>query len=433
MPSVDQSICSAWTENDINLYNKYPFWLAKTNVDRRAKWQTFGKLCKKKPWKPNMGSTMRGVRMNYSPQLRQFAFPNPLTSQPLADFNNVTETATDTILYWQDFYTPNLYFLPSFQDFLDHVSDHGEDQMQKVTEYEELFYRGMMFHMSPFMFIAKGDTVDLVYNTPFAGTALYNPATAADGKSTAWLAAQIAQNPQMSHLTLSCLAAAHIKMAVNLGIKPFSGSGLGKDNQALDDKFALITHEEAYSQFNFDPYLLAHKDCNLDIIHEDFSGHLFGRIATKLESQPLYVKQDGTFAEPELRVNNNVALNQGETLPNPDYVNIQDPNNGTACSPYAISWIAGDFAYDTITVGPPPSAFTKDTPPRNFPGMQWNGEVYLTKDFLIECVDPNTGAVRYMTNNMGRWIRFQANLNLGIFPRQRRNVIPILHKRKQGT
>jgi hypothetical protein len=65
--------------------------------------------------------------------------------------------------------------------------------------------------------------------------------------------------------------------------------------------------------------------------------------------------------------------------------------------------------------------------------MQWNGEVYLNKDFLIDCVDPVTGVVRQRTNSKGRYIRYESTLTMGLFPRQRRWVIPILHKRKQGV
>jgi hypothetical protein len=172
--------------------------------------------------------------------------------------------------------------------------------------------------------------------------------------------------------------------------------------------------------------LQQHKNCDLDVVNGTFRGSLFGRLTAKLEHLPMYMKNTGIFEEPELRVGTNVTLNEGETLPNPDYAEIDN-------SPWAISFISGRPGYESISSGPPPSAFTKDTPPHNFPGMKWNGEVYLTKDFLLECVDPVTGAVRTKTNSKGRYLRYESTLNLGIFPKQRRSIIPILHKRKQGV
>lgn len=423
MPEIDQDACRGWSENDIDLYNSYSFFLAKTQVERRKTWPTFGKLTRKKPWTRNHGPIMRGVRKNPSPHVRQQVNPNPLTSNPKVDINNLTETKTDTILYWQDFESPVLNWLPSFNDFLDHVSEFGEDMMEKVDRFEELFYRTMMFHMSPFMFICKENSVELVETTPFAGTSVLG---ANDGKSAAVLAGLIAAHgATASHLNMRALAHALTKMSINLGVPPFSGSGLPSgDNKGIDQKYLLITHEEAWTQFSFDPYLQTHKNCDLDVIYGQFQGSLFGRMTGRLEDKPMFLKADGTMPAPETRVETDVALNQGETVPNPTYTDVDQ-------SPWAISWIAGQIGYDAIEIGPPPAAFTGNKPPHNFPGMQWNGEVYLTKNFLLECVDPTTGEVRPKLNSKGRYLRYEATAAMGVFPRQRRNLIPILHKRKQ--
>jgi len=77
IPSIDNSACSEWTENDINMYNSYDFFMAKTQVERRQQNMIFNKLVRKsKKWTPNHGPTMRGVRVNPSPVLRQMAYPN---------------------------------------------------------------------------------------------------------------------------------------------------------------------------------------------------------------------------------------------------------------------------------------------------------------------------------------------------------------------
>ena len=77
IPSLDNDSCAEWTENDIDMYNSYDFFLAKINVEMRPRWDTFKKMCKPRKWTPNHGPTMRGVRKNPSPHLRQDAFPNP--------------------------------------------------------------------------------------------------------------------------------------------------------------------------------------------------------------------------------------------------------------------------------------------------------------------------------------------------------------------
>jgi hypothetical protein len=424
MPQIDQDACSGWSENDTALYNAYSFFLAKTQVERRKTWPTFGKFTKKKPWTRNHGPIMRGVRKNPSPIVRQQVNPRPLTDlTPLVDTINLTETKRDAILYWQDFQTPALSWLPSFNDFLDHVTEFGTDMMEKIELYEEQFLRTMMFHMSPFMFIAGENQMTLVNTTPFQGTTVLG---ANDGKSAAVMAGLIAQyGGEMSHLTMRALAHGLTQLSVNLGIVPFAGTGLpAGDNKALDQKYCLVTGEEAWTQFSFDPYLQNYKNCNLDVVNGSFQGNLFGRMTSKLESLPMHFKTAGTQASPETRVENDANYNQGETLPNPDYTSI-------ATSPYAISWFMGDIGYDQIEVGPPPAAFTGNKAPHNFPAMQWNGEVYLTKQFLLECVDPATGLTRYQQNSKGRWLRYEGSATMGIFPRQPRNVIPILHKRKQ--
>lgn len=426
VPALDQDTCSEYTELQRDIYNTYPFWLAKTQVERRKTWSTFSKLTKKRPWKPNMGPVMKGIRKNPSPHLRQFVDPMPLNRTPLEDIVRVTETASQSILYWQDFASPALDFLPDFQDFMSHTMDHGEDLLEKIDRFEELFYRGYMFHASPFVFIAEGNSMRLVPVAPFIEQAGLRRSEGVY-KSTAILLNLInAYAGNMSHLTLASLASGLDKMSVNLGIPPFSGSGLpAGDDKALDERYCLVTGGEAWNQFSFDPYLQQHKNCDLDVVNGSFKGSIFGRITSKLESLPLHMKADGTFAEPELEVVGNDAGNENEPIPNPEYAEIEN-------SEFAISYMFGKFGYESITVGAPPSAFTGDKPPRNFPAMKWNGEVYLTKDFLIECPDPVTGEVRPRTNSKGRKVRHEGTLAMGCFPLQRRNVIPIIHKRRQG-
>jgi hypothetical protein len=70
--------------------------------------------------------------------------------------------------------------------------------------------------------------------------------------------------------------------------------------------------------------------------------------------------------------------------------------------------------------------------PEGFGKMVWNGEIIMTKNILVPCPtaeDPNA----VDTNSYGEYLRFQSQTTFGLLPTQRRNIIPILFKRKRGA
>jgi hypothetical protein len=426
MPAVDIAVCSGWTENQLNLYNALPYYFAKLQVERRKTWTKWGKLTKKRKWSPNMGPIMRGVRKEPSPHLRQMFYPNPLSQMPKKDVMDVREVTQDAVLYRHRFESPALPFFPSFNDFMDHVDDHGQDIMEKIERAEDIFIRTNVFHMSPYMFLAQGNTMQLLPTAPWTGTGAFDQTN--DGKSKALIAAQIQGGLVTSGLTLAGLNYALTVMETDLRVPFFKGSGVGQSNidTPLDGKYMLMTDSETYNQFTFDPYLQQNKNCDLDVVNDSFRGSIFGRITCQLEDLPLRYQLDGTLQAPEVRVGN--GYNIGETLPNPAY-SLPDETG----SPYTVSYLCGMGGYESLEVGPPPAPFSKDTPPENFPAMFWNGEVKITKQFLTQCADATTGLVVYEANTYGEYVKFISQIALGIMPAQRRNIIPILHKRKRGV
>lgn len=48
--------------NDIEMYNRLPFYLAKMQVERAKGWNDYVTLLEKREWKPNMGNVMRSVK-----------------------------------------------------------------------------------------------------------------------------------------------------------------------------------------------------------------------------------------------------------------------------------------------------------------------------------------------------------------------------------
>lgn len=424
MPVIDQQACSEWTENDRNLYNSLPFYFAKIQGDRRKTWSTWGKLFGKRKWKKNQGDTMKMIRKEPSPHIRQQAHPRPMSSIPRKDVMNVREVTQDVVIRRHRFESPVLNFYPSFNDFLDHVEDHAVDIMEKIERYEDVFCRTSVLHMAPFMFISNGKSMTRVNAPAWSGTGTFDEDN--DGKTPAVLAALInAHNPQP--LQVQGLMDGLSQMETDLRIPAFSGSELPTEDAPLADRFLLITGSETYNSFSFDPWVLANKNCNFDIVNNQYKGSIMGRITSRLEDLPLHLRADGSMKAPEMIVGSSEQHNLNETIPNPEYASL-----GEDGSPYAISFLLGKVGYDSLEVGPPPSAFAKDEMPHNFPGMFWNGEVKFTKRFLVPCVNEDTGEVTWEANAYGEHIKAISQISCGVAPRQRRSIIPILHLRKRG-
>jgi hypothetical protein len=415
MPAIDQEICQGWTENDINLYQSMPYYLAKVQVDMKKTFPTFSKLTKRRKWKANNGPILRGVRTNPSPITRQFANPRLLTQTPLTDIMNVRETTMEARVKWQDFESPIFNFYPSFNDFMDHVDDNGKDIMEKQERFNEVFIRGMMFHMSPFVFVAQADGTLILVNAPFYSGS--SQLAAGDGKTAGFLG----DNLPTGGLTAAGLNMAMTIMENDLRIPFFKGSELPKEDQPLDGKYLLVTNSEVWNQFPFDPAVRAGAPIDMNFINNGYKGSFWGRSTSRLEDLPLRYTAAGVFNEPELRAADD-EYNEGETLPNPTYAEIDE-------SPYTVSWLSGGIGYESIDVGPPPSQFTGDTFP-NAPRMDWSGKVRLTKNFLVWCLED--GVPTPKTNSYGRYLKFESNLTVGILPTQRRNTIPILHLRTRN-
>ncbi len=426
VPAVDANICSGWNEQNIALYNKLDFYLAKRQVERSKFYKTWKRFLGTVRWKANQGDTMKTVITEPSPHLRQFAFPAQITGgPPRKDVIDIRERTVTEQVYRHRFESLQLSFIPDFRDFMSHVNDNSKDIMEKQERFEDIYYRGRVLCHSPFVWLP--DAVSGIGGGELhaAPTELGNKdMNAVNSKTTAWFQAQVPNLGAPGNLSMRTLNKLLTVAENDVGNLPFSGSTTPAENKGMMNKYVLVCSSEAFNQFSLDPLLLTYKNCSLDVIYDRFQGSLFGRLTAIIEKHPLRFKVDGTFPAPETRELNPNAYNFGETVPNPDYTS-------PVTSPYEVAFLVGAEGYDAMEVGPPPSAFTGSAEPDGFASMFWNGEIRLTKNFLIPCVDAD-GAVTYVTNNYGEHLMFISQVSYAMRKYQPRNIIPILFKRKRG-
>ena len=431
IPAIDANICSGWTEQQIDLYNKLPFYLAKMQVDYRSTWATWSKFMGKRKWQRNMGDTLKAVTKEPSPHLRQTANPALLSAAPKKDVIDVRERTATAQVRRHRFESLALNFIPDFQDFLtDHVDAAGKDILEKQTRFEDLFYRAQIHQQSPKVWItgkADGEVVAAPQGqwteSLVAGVTTLN---GVNSKSTAWTQAMIAALGAEGGLSFRTINRMLTMLENDERVLPFSGSDIPKQDAGLGGLFALVLSSEAFNQFTFDPYLQQNKNCSLDVVNGRFIGKLFGRVTCIIEDKPFRFTENGTFVAPETRILDPNADNVGESIPNPLYTGLED-----TASPFEWAYLVGAEGYESIEVGPPPSAFSGNGMPKGFGKMFWNGEIMITKNLLVPCpTDDNANAVEL--NVYGEYLKFISQCVYGILGKQKRNILPVLYKRKRG-
>lgn len=432
IPAIDANICSGWTEQQVDLYNKLPFYLAKMQVDYRSTWATWKKFLGTRKWQRNMGDTMKAVTKEPSPHLRQFFTPALLSQAPKKDVIDIRERTATAQVRKHRFESLTLNFVPDFQDFMtDHVDAAGEDLLEKQTRAEDLFYRSQIYYQSPKIRVC-GDAASFFVNAPMetateSTVAGVTTLTGVNAKSSVWNQAMI--NRLGGDGSLGMLEMNKIMTAAENDerIRPYTGTDIPKQDQGLSGKFAFVVSSELFNSLTFDPYLQQNKNCQLDVVNGRFVGSLFGRATCIIEDKVMNLTENGTFAAPETRVLDPNAFNYGESIPNEQYTSLDDTG-----SPYSWAFLVGAEGYEAIEVGPPPAVFASNGMPKGFGKMFWNGEIMLTKNFQIPCpTDDNPNAMEL--NTYGEYIKFISQTVYGILGKQRRNVIPILHKRKRGA
>lgn len=428
IPSINQNICGQWTEQEVNLYNKLPFYLLAAEAKYRQSWITYKPLLGEVAWKANSGNTMRRVMNEPTPVMRQESIPNLLADDPLADVINYRERIADAKLRMQDFVSPHFQYLPEFQDFMKHIDNTVENINKQIIIFEDMFYRTMLFHWAPFVYIVGKGLVAAPQGDPnTSGTG---------GKTNAWLQAQIAQIGQPGGLSFQEIWRAFNSFETEVGATPYEGTGKpAGDSNPLNERYCLTLGTQEWNQLVDDPWLKENRPLNMNIVTDAFKGDFFGRIRCKLERYPLYYAVDDDFSPsqyaPEVTELNPDSPQYGITMPNPGYARSSDSSGNGVCSPIGVAFMFGGQAADVIKTGPPPAEFVRDLDQGAAVKMNWNGKTYLTKDFLVPCKTSDGGITQRM-NEFGRYLRAQSSLALGISLINPRNCMPILFKRRVG-
>lgn len=425
IPALDQILCNVWPEISVDTYAKYDYVLTKAEATRRKMWPTFGPLIKDTvPWNRQPSTTMRAVLVEDAPIMRQSFRPKYLTSQPLESIFMVRERTAEARLYMQDYSSIAFSFLPSFQDFMQgNVVPTRKTIEKQVMVDEELFYRTYMWDYSPNVYVCgqgrKSAPVGRATETTSA-------------KTDAWIAAQLSLTGGVKPLTIEEVFNAGSVFMEEIGAEPYSGDGMPNgDNQILDQKFVLVTSNEAWLQFTNDPWVKENRPDGMNILNSAFKGPIHDTIVGRIEKWPMRwsvdANNDITENAPEIVDLNSSSPDYGRPQPNPSYTKLDDDG-----SPYEVAWLFGGRHYKRIETGPPPELFAGSVAdPAKLKGMTWNGQIYLNRPLLVPCVDVNN-TMQYKENNRGRYIQWLGSQALGCLGIYTWNVMPIIHRRRRG-
>lgn len=404
---------------DVNKYNKLPYWLALMEAKQFPTWQVFNRLFGKINWKPNMGTTLRGVKPEHTPVGQSDFYPNPITSTPNKNVYETLESTEDAVLKMHDFDSKQFHFLPSFQDFRENQLDFNhKDIVRQIAISNDAFIRSVAIQKARWLAI-PGNTASAVdggdvFNVPFipSGTDVNSTTVAASGKNTAFWIAQAAK-VGVEGLTLAALDKFVGIFRDDLNAPFFEGQvNMPRDNELLKGKYVLIGSHEVYQQFKWDVNFEQFRNVNMSIVNDGFRGSIFDEVTFMPARYPYRIANDGTIPVPEV-----YDATDNRTVVSPTY---------KAAANELLLLVAADFL-KTIKVGPPPSEFSsKSMSTQKFYSMRWNGEVQLTDQVLVKYSDGT-----YDTNVRGRFLKFISSATYGAIINNPHACLPILIRRKR--
>ncbi len=411
-------------QQNIDAFQKLQYYLASLEAKYYPEWMVWQKFFGTVKWQPNMGNTMRGVRVEPTPRGRVMFHPNNITELPKKDVFTQLEVTEEARIKRHNYESQQFNFNPSFADFRkNQIKSAMTDIAGQVSFGNDVFVRTAVFERSPYVFIS-GKAIS-ANNDGFDGAELVSAPvgegndanTAANSKNTTWLQKAISYvGNAPGNCGYKVVKKLVTIMSEDIQAPCFEGmANMPKPNEVIKGKYVLIGSNEAFEYLSFDPFILDNRPIQMNILNEEFSGQIGSKLVWKSERFPIRIAADGSLPVPQIVEGNENAYNYGETVPNPDYVN----------APFEVAHICGAEAYKSIAVGAPPKEFASGTmSSEKFERLNWNGEVRLTDDILI-----NYGNGVVDTNKYGEFLQLIADVTHGIIPVNRRFVIPIIYRR----
>jgi hypothetical protein len=397
--------------------SRLPYYLAAKELETIKKMPLVRKLFGKTKWSPNEGATkLRTEIISKSPVRRQLPNPNKLlTQEPKVDVIGQRRFFTEAEPVWQEFHSSTFRWQNSFVDKIPVTIDRARaDMTEKIMTFGEQYAVAQLWGHCPSVYVAGYGWVASPVGTDFSDPAC---------KPTDWVKAQLIANAKEASVVDFMKIAS--EMHDNRGIPFFAGKDFNEtDPTNYGGRFALLCSTEFALQMTFDPYVVAKKALDVDLVGDRWKTAPFSFYNWRTWQMPLRYAQDGTLPEPEISEMSDDAFNKGETIPNPGYTKIDQ-------APWECAIILGKGAGEMMEVGPPPSAFTGGSPTGALLSMDWNGKLVLNKNFLVDTVD-NLGNVKQALNPGARQARFEATLSDGFVPLQRRAIAFYFFKRKLG-
>lgn len=412
-----------WSVQDVNQYNKLPYYFTKDQVRYLKSFNVHQKMLGTWNWQARNGTTARSVRKEPSPILRSTFIPQPITSTANRDVINLQEMTEDAKVYHHKVESMYLHYLNDYQDFEEHASKVNEDITEKISLLPELFYRTAIFEGSPYVYVCGYGLVNTDY---------WKAGNIATAKTPGIIQDLINRGIK----PISCVELDRAKqvMGSDLGAIPQTGNlvkGGGKNENSNDQHWTLVGGKEIRDNLKYDPFVLANRPLAMNVLNQGFTGPIAEDIDFLPERFELRYLIDnyllgngstafagGTAPPPQTFEANPNAWNYGQTSVQPAY----------SSAPIGVAFLYGDTPYKAIKPGPPPSAFAGSSFDMDkFQGLDWNGKVRETRNLLIKTADGN-----WDTNKYGELAQYIAYLTMGIFPSNRKNVLPIIYARSRA-
>tara|TARA_R100000664_G_scaffold29397_1_gene41273 strand:- start:38 stop:1441 length:1404 start_codon:yes stop_codon:yes gene_type:complete len=460
-PSSSFAQAMATTDNSNN-FNKLEFYLVKNEVALFPKWNVYDTMYGSIKWQPNMGDTLQGLTPTPSPVQRSTFAPNVLNDAPLKDIYKIGERNESAKLSYHRYESTRFRFLNSFESFWrDQLSYAHADIVRQIQNANNQFVRTLMWYQTPDLYIAKGGSGYLSSSVDLDGDAEKASLTQTqirtidgDDDSTSATTAAIGEGGGQEYrdslvtggsgqeagaLTLKDLYKAMLVLQEDVQAAPFDRVfGAPKTSEMVKGKYILVCSTEAWASLLWDDDLKKSGGHELastskDYIKDGFAGDLFGKITVKYDPYPLRFTDTGAWVQPQTVTSNKV-------VPNSLYTKIPSSASNTIGG-NEVAFLCGADAFKTISVGPPPREFAgKNISKKKLYGMNWNGQIDLTDQFLVPTASTTdltntseSATTAWDMNVYGDYLKFISQTIHGGIPGDARHCLPIVFRRRRTS